>query len=414
MNPSKHDHVQLNYMILFASVYAIQGVVFAYFITFNHGYMTAAGVKPEIASTVQSVVLIPFILKFLGGPISDRFNLLGFGHRKPYIVLGLVAQSLCLLALSLIDPGHQLTLFSCTAFLIVTGLALYDTCCDGMIVDITPPADRARVQGLLMGSRFLAATIFALLFGFWLQKTGNGPGKGYGVLWACAGLAVVPLAFALRLPEPARSPEAEQFTWRALRVLTRPRSLVLLAYGGFYATVGYGVEINMSPYYQSLGFGDGALGGFGATRNVGRAIGSLLLPIGVLWLGRRGVLLVAILGLSFAAMSQGTAAGLIWTGLLALAYGAANGWADAQFYVLSMEASDPKMAATTYALFMAVSNVSVAGGALFAALVTALGGNYPLAFLMASGFVLLALPAIIVLKHPPSLTANLAPEHSSV
>ena len=54
-------------------------------------------------------------------------------------------------------------------------------------------------------------------------------------------------------------------------------------------------------------------------------------------------------------------------------FGAANGWTDAVFYVLAMEASDPRMAASTYALFMAVTNLSVAGGSLFARLAASLG-----------------------------------------
>src|SRR5208282_3622560 len=98
----------------------------------------------ESGADVQSLALLPFILKFLGGPLSDRFNLLGFGHRKPYIMIGLVVQSLGLLGLSLMHPAGNLAGFTALALLTVAGLALYDTCCDGMVIDVTPPADRDR------------------------------------------------------------------------------------------------------------------------------------------------------------------------------------------------------------------------------------------------------------------------------
>ena len=73
---------------LFVSLYAVQGVVAAYLFTSNTIYLTSAGVADETAADVQTLALMPFVLKFLVGPFSDRFSLFGLGHRKPYIVLG--------------------------------------------------------------------------------------------------------------------------------------------------------------------------------------------------------------------------------------------------------------------------------------------------------------------------------------
>jgi hypothetical protein len=64
------------------------------------------------------------------------------------------------------------------------------------------------------------------------------------------------------------------------------------------------------------------------------------------------------------------------------------------------------MAASTYALFMAVTNVSVAGGSLFArlesALSTSTGSGYRAAFLITGAFVLLAWPLLWPLSRPSS------------
>ena len=220
-----HDprRVAPGYLALFASLYALQGVVVAYFFNYNQLYMIAGGVSSTTAADAQSLALVPFILKFLGGPISDRFNLLGWGHRKPYIVLGLVVQSLGLVGLSLVHPGTSLRAFTALAVVTVAGLALYDTCCDGMVIDVTPPADRDRVQGMLVASRAAAAMVCTLGFGFLLEATGNGPGRGSPVLWICAGLGLVPLVLALASPEPRRAGDAESFQWRALGVLVKPR-----------------------------------------------------------------------------------------------------------------------------------------------------------------------------------------------
>ena len=400
--------VSPRYLALFTSLYALQGVVVAYFFNYNQLYMMAGGVERDAAAHAQSLALVPFILKFLGGPLSDRFNLLGWGHRRPYVVIGLVVQSLGLWGLSLVHPGTHLRAF--TALAVRRQSPAWHS--------MTPAAtgwssmsrrlrDRERVQGMLVASRFGAAMLCTLGFGFLLDATGNGPGRGDPVLWICAGLGVFPLIQAIGVPEPRRADDAERFQWRAFRVLFRPRSLVLLAFGAFYALVGYGVEISLSPFYgQALHFRERTIG---VLAHRGMSAGSSGLRSCPCW--PRGwaatwVLKAGLLSLAISSALQAAVTGPPQAGLLAAFFGAANGWTDAVFYVMAMEASDPRMAASTYALFMAVTNISVAGGSLFACLVTALGPGSPLdqayrlAFLVTAAFVLLAWPSVGPLSRP--------------
>lgn len=404
--PDSPERVPLPLLSLALLVYAVQGLVFAYFINFNPTYMLAGGVSEPNVATVQTLALLPFIFKFLAAPISDRFALFGLGHRRPYILLGLFAQTLGLAGLASVDSlsGINLLLFTGLAVCTVAGLALYDTCTDGLIVDVTPPGDRSRVQGLLMFSRFFSATVFSLGFGSWLEQTGTGPGRGQGVLWACSAFTLAPLLIAALLREPSRRHPEAHFDWNALGVLVRPRSLALIAFGTFYAVVAYGVEINLPLFYEHLEYGPSTVGRFGAARNLGRAAGALFMPLALRFLGRRWTLRIAVLGL---AVSEGIQAlGLPGAGLLvgsfSFGFGVANGWTESLFYVLAMEASDPRLAASTYALFMAVSNVSVTGGFFFGLLVALSGGNYPPAFLVAAFVTLLALAMIAPLSRPLS------------
>jgi len=394
------------YLVLFATLYALQGVVVAYFFNFNTFYMKAAAppVPESLIGWVQTLATVPLMIKFLGGPLSDRVNLLGLGHRKPYIVLGLVLQSLGLIGLTQVDPGRHLAGFAALAVVAVLGLALYDTCCDGMVIDVTPPGDRQRVQGTLVATRFLATTVCSWGFGHWLARTGNGPGRGDGVLWVCAAMGLIPLALALAAREPRRSAaaDAEAFSWDALGVLVRPRALALLAFGALYATVSFGVEINLSLYYESLGFNSGAVGNFASARYLGRAGGAALFPLLAMRLGRRGVLLGGTLALAATTAGQMAVGGGATASAWGFAFGAANGWLDAAFCVLAMEASDPRLAASTYALFMAVSNVGAAGGGIFSSGVAAAGGRYRPIFLIFGAAALLALPLAIPLGRPAS------------
>lgn len=392
------------YFALFAALYAVQGVVVAYFFTFNPIYLMDRGVAHDIAADVQSLALLPFVLKFLAGPFSDRFSLLGLGHRKPYIVLGLVVQTLGLFGLSAVDPGPHVVGFTMLAVLTVAGMALYDTCCDGMVIDITPVGDRDRVQGMLVASRALAAMACSVGFGLWMDTAGGGVGASARhtsvLLRACALLGLIPLALALVLPEPRRGDDADRFDWSALAVMARPRSLLLLGYGALYAVVAYGVEINLSSFYRALHFENGAIGAFAALRYVGRAVGGALLPLATRRLSRRGILVLGVVAMATTTGGQAAIGGPASAAVGGFLFGVANGWADALFFVLAMEASDPRMAASTYALFMAVTNVSVMGGSLFARVDAALGGHYRPTFLAAAGATLAALILVVPLGRP--------------
>lgn len=390
------------YLALFALLYALQGVVVAYLFNFNVGYMTAAGVSLTVVGRVQSLALLPMVFKFLAGPISDRFNLLGLGHRRPYIGLGVLGQTIGLIGLALVDPSKHLVGFAALAVLTVTGLGLYDTCCDGMVVDVTPTEDRARVQGVLWGTRFIAAMVCTLGFGLWLDRLG-GPEHADRLLLACAVMGLLPMALVVWLPEPRRASDAEAFAWSALKTLLRPWSLALLAFGGLYGLTGLGVEANLSPFYVSKGFGGGGdVGMLGALRYLGRAIGALLLPLAMLKLGRRRTLSLGVAVLTATIGGQALVDSKTSAAVFAIGFGLANGWCDALFGVLAMDAADPRLAASTFALFMAVTNLSVLGAGLFTETVSAFGGHFTPAFGLAALLALATWPLTIPLgRRPP-------------
>jgi hypothetical protein len=217
------------------------------------------------------------------------------------------------------------------------------------------------------------------------------------VLWTCAGLGLPPLVLTLFVRERRVQDHSESFDWSALRSLARPEALVLLAYGALYGIIVVGVEFNLSRYYNWLGYDQDGVGWFGALRYGGRAAGALLLPAMKHRLGRRGELRVGLIALAATTAGQALAGGAVATGAWAFLFGMANGWNDALFCVLAMDAADPRMAASTFAIFMAVSNLSVAGDWLFLEAVVGLGLGYRPAFLLcailASGLLVLV-PAL--------------------
>ena len=388
----------------FASLYAIQGVTVAYLLNYNKKYMIEAGVEERTVALVQSAVLLTLVLKFLLGPLSDRVDLFGLGHRRPYIAIGLILHSGGLAGLAMVDPSRHLAAFAGLAVGAVMGLALFDTCCDGMAVDVTPDADRSKVQGTLMVARFLSTMLCTWGFGLWIESTGLGPGRSGGVLWACAGLGMLPMAMVFGVREPERTDPSTSFRWSALGVMARPRSMGLLAFGAAYGMIGLGVEFNLPLYYDALGFDQGAVGRFGAIRYLGRAGGAILLPILAGRVGSGLRLSMGLMALATTSAGQSTVVGSWSAGAWAFGFGVASGWNDALFCVLAMEASDPRMAASTFALFMAISNLGVAGDALFSEALTLAHRNYRLVLAVAGAMALGLLAFVPILSLPPRRT----------
>src|SRR5439155_23081 len=83
-------------------------------------------------------------------------------------------------------------------------------------------------------------------------------------------------------------------------------------------------ESNLSLYYGRIGLDAGGdVGVLGACRNLGRAIGAAVLPLGVARLPRRAVLGLGVLALATAAAGQSAAVGRTGAGWLGLVFGAA-------------------------------------------------------------------------------------------
>jgi hypothetical protein len=125
----------------------------------------------------------------------------------------------------------------------------------------------------------------------------------------------------------------------------------------------------------------------------------LLLPIGLARLGRRTVLVGGVVGLAATIAGQLLVRTRIGGGVMGFLFGTANGWNDALFAFLAMEAADRRMAASTFALFMAVTNLSVVGDALFA-LGETLTGGYEVPLLGGALVALAAVPFTWPLRRP--------------
>ncbi len=102
---------------MFGLLYFSQGTILSYFTALNALYLLDNGLTMSDVGILGTIAMIPFILKIFLGFLSDKVNLFGKGHRKPYILIGLTIQIIFLLVVSFINPKTHFSLFVAAAFM---------------------------------------------------------------------------------------------------------------------------------------------------------------------------------------------------------------------------------------------------------------------------------------------------------
>ncbi len=374
--------------LMFALLYFAQGAILSYFTALNALYLLSFNLSMSQVGLFSAIALMPFVLKIFLGMISDRFNLLGKGHRVPYIVVGLTLQAVCCVIAPFIHPGTHFGLFAGLAFVLMTGMALYDTCTDGLALDTTPESEQGTVQSLMVGGRALGVVVVSAAIGALAQLA-----SWRVAFWTLALITLLPLPFVLRMVEAPR-PAERRFQWRAFRAFTRWPVIALGLLGALYSLIINGANQIVNPFLQgNYGINYITAGFYTAAWGVGVVLGGLA---GGRLADRIGRLRTVAAALTAAAVAIAALAAIqspLMAWPLVLAFGFAFGFYETVYFATSMAFCDPRIAASMFALLMAVANLGTGVGmAVSGALSDAAG--YRATFLVLAALNLLALPLL--------------------
>lgn len=230
---------------MFGLIYFAEGAILSYFTSLNSLYLLSHNLTMSQVGLMGTIAIIPFIIKILFGMLSDRFNLLKLGHRKPYILLGLFLQTACLLVVPAIHPADQFGWFALLAFVLMSGQALYDTCTDGLALDTTPPAEGGTIQGIMVGGRALGVVLISATLGWIVQNL-----SWSGAFWLLAGLTLLPVPLVVLAKEPPR-PAERRFEWKAFGAFKVKAVIALGALGALYSLIINAANQIVNPYLQA-------------------------------------------------------------------------------------------------------------------------------------------------------------------
>jgi len=376
---------------MFGLLYFTQGTILSYFTALNALYLLSRGLTMTNVGIFSAIALVPFVIKIFLGMLSDRVNILGLGYRKPYILLGLVIQTLCLLIVPAIDPGSQYWLFVALAFVLQMGMALYDTCTDGLALDTATEGERGTIQAFMVGGRAVGVIVTASVVGLLAQNV-----SWPAVFYLLAALTLLPLPFVLSIKEAER-PAGRRFDWSAFSAFKRADVLAVSGVGliAFLVIVGanqlvnpflterFGINLSTAGFFTTLwGVGvvaGGVLGGRLNDRTGGKQ--ALLVSGG---LSSLSLVLLALTGQFF------------WAWPAVFFFGFAYGAYQASYFALAMRFTDPRIAAAMFSIIMAFTNVGQAIGlGLGGTIVDAIGYTWTLIGFAAVNVLILPLLPVV-------------------
>jgi PAT family beta-lactamase induction signal transducer AmpG len=342
---------------MFALLYFAQGAVLSYFTALNALYLLQFDLSMSQIGLVGTIGLIPFVLKIFLGMLSDRVNLFHLGHRKPFILIGLAVQAACLLVVPRINPGSQYWLYALLAFILMSGQALYDTCTDGLALDTTPKNEEGTIQGFMVGGRALGVVLISAVIGLLAERA-----SWTAAFYSLAVLTLIPVPLVLRVKEGPRRPE-QKFDWKAFGAFTRLPIIALALLGALYSLVINGANEIVNPFLQKqFSFGLAQAGLVTTVWGLGVIAGSL--AGGRLtdrWGRRRSVERAMTVSFASIALLAFTRQGWLAWPLVAL-FGIAYGFYETVYFAVSMERTDPRIAASMFSLLMAVANIGTGIG----------------------------------------------------
>ena len=371
------ENSNLRFFVLFL-LYFSQGLPFGLIDFSLLAWLAQQGASAADIGSILAMVILPWTFKLAYGLVMDRYAFLAMGRRRPWIIIGQLGLVATFVAMAFVNPGvHQISLIAAFAYALGLSSAVQDVAVDGLAVDILPADEIERVNGFMFGGQAIGVAAGAAASGYLIAYEGL-PAAVLALAAIIAAILVLVLIVRERPGErllPWTSGAASQRNLdlhlgafapiiRSLSAAMFTRQTLILVPALIAVVAGWGIFLGLAPLFAAniLGWEKNIYSAWSSQAMLVAGLASALL-FGLAagrWGARRMFILAALLAAATALAMLGLreqwtnpvfliGAIFIFTAL-AFLRGVAGG-------SLAMRLCTPAIAATQFAVFMAILNL---------------------------------------------------------
>lgn len=345
-------------------LYVAQGVPFGFMATTLPTYIKSAGVSDAVVGSALAMTTLPYTFKWIWGPLMDVLTIPSLGRRRPWIMFAQLMMAVTVIAMVAIpDVTVDLDLLAWMILIHTVFNSMQDVAVDALAVDLLDDSERGRANGLMYACKYGGVVIGGAGMGRVIEAYD----LNTALLVQTAILLLimlVPMLVRERSgPAPDRPPVREVFAGLAQVATLRSTLFAALLILGLNIGVGTLYIVGIGLYTDELGWdptdytdlvgGIQPLVGFGAS-----ILGGFLADL----FGPKRLLMIAsfALGVGWVLFSL---AQPLWSNdtfiyLVATWDIACMSVMLVSSYALCMAVSWPRVAATQFAAYMALANMS--------------------------------------------------------
>lgn len=197
--------------VTLCALYFAQGIPWGFMLISLPAYLSDVyKIADSDIGNLKAIILVPWSFKLIWAPLMDTFTIRSMGRRRPWIIGSELMMALTLLGfIGIADPSQELKFILYMYFVHNCFASLQDVCTDALAVDILPPEEHGRTNGLMWSSKLIAKGVGAWGFSRVIDAGGLEACVVVQVLMLLA-IMLVPIFFLERRGE-------KRFPWSAGR-----------------------------------------------------------------------------------------------------------------------------------------------------------------------------------------------------
>jgi len=152
--------------VTLCALYFAQGIPWGFMLISLPAYLSDVyKISDSDIGSLKAIILVPWSFKLIWAPVMDTFTIRSMGRRRPWIIGSELVMALTLLGfIGIVDPSQELKFILYMYFVHNCFASLQDVCTDALAVDILPPREQGRTNGLMWSSKLIAKGVGAWAF----------------------------------------------------------------------------------------------------------------------------------------------------------------------------------------------------------------------------------------------------------